>query len=175
MKKILLIFALAAFTTAFAQENRTEKKETVVTKTAVKSDKGTDVSTKAVTKTEKQVIGLADKDANQTNQTMIMEPMKVSSDVNYDYEGNRFKFISQKDEDGYRLMTVKDNATQEEYAIIKPTSQEGYYILAKDGTSSFGYFNADGNFVVEHYDADKDAIVSNIYKLEMNKDSMKKQ
>ncbi len=175
MKKVLIILALAAFTTGIAQENKNEKQETVLTKTAVKSEKGTDVSTKAVTKTEKQVITLADRDANQTNQTMVMEPMKVSSDVNYGYEGNRFKFISQKDEVGYRLMTVKDNATQEEYAIIKPTSQEGYYILAKDGTSSFGYFNAQGNFVVEHYDAEKDAIFSNIYKLEINKDTMKKQ
>ncbi len=175
MKKVLIVFALAAFTTGFAQENKNQKQETVVTKTAVKSEKGIDVSTKAVTQTEKQVITLAENDANQTNQTMVMEPTKVNTDVNYGYDGNRFKFISQKDEVGYRLMTVKDNATQEEYAIIKPTSQEGYYILAKDGTSSFGYFNADGNFVVEHYDAEKEAIVSYVYKLEMNKDTMKKQ
>ncbi len=166
---------MAAFTTAFAQENKNEKKETVVTKTAVKSEKGTEVSTKAVTNTEKQVITLADTDANQTNQTMVTEPAEISSDVNYGYDGNRFKFINQKDENGYRLMTVKDNATQEEYAIIKPTSQKGYYILSKDGTSSFGYFNTDGNFVVERYDATNDVMVSNIYKLEMNKETMNKQ
>lgn len=169
MKKVLIVFALAAFTTGFAQENRNEKQETVVTKTAVKSEIGTDVSTKAVTKTEKQVIALSDSDANQTNQAMVMEPTKVNTDVNYGYDGNRFKFINQKDENGYRLMTVKDNATHEEYAIIKPTSQEGYYILSKDGSSSFGYFNAEGNFVVERYDAEKDAIISDIYMLEMNK------
>ncbi|MDP2687163.1 MAG: hypothetical protein Q8O62_08070 [Aequorivita sp.] len=169
MKKVLIVFALAAFTTGFAQENKNEKQETVVTKTAVKSEIGTDVSTKAVTKTEKQVITLADSDANQTNQTMVMEPTNVNTDVNYGYDGNRFKFISQKDENGYRLMTVKDNATHEEYAIIKPTSQQGYYILSKDGSSSFGYFNAEGNFVVERYDAEKDAIISDIYMLEMNK------
>ena len=167
-----MIFALAAFTSAFAQENKNEKQETVVTKTAVKSEKGTDVSTKAVTKTENEVITLADSDAGQTNQTMVTEPAKISSDVNYGYEGNRFKFINQKDENGYRLMTVKDNATDEEYAVIKPTSQKGYYILSKDGTSSFGYFNADGNFVVESYDAKNDVMVSNIYKLEMNKETM---
>lgn len=169
MKKVLIVFALAAFTTGFAQENKNEKQETVVTKTAVKSEIGTDVSTKAVTKTEKQVITLSDSDANQTNQAMVMEPTKVNTDVNYGYDGNRFKFINQKDENGYRLMTVKDNATHEEYAIIKPTSQEGYYILSKDGSSSFGYFNAEGNFVVERYDAEKDAIISDIYMLEMNK------
>lgn len=164
-----MILALAAFTTGFAQENKNEKQETVVTKTAVKSEIGTDVSTKAITKTEKQVITLADEDVNQINQTMVMEPTKVNTDVNYGYDGNRYKFISQKDENGYRLMTVKDNATEEDYAIIKPTSQKGYYILSKDGSSSFGYFNAEGNFVVERYDTEKDAIISDIYLLEMNK------
>ncbi|MBK5212445.1 MAG: hypothetical protein JJE55_02140 [Flavobacteriaceae bacterium] len=169
MKKILIVLALAAFTTGIAQENRNEKKETVVTKTAVKSDLGTDVSTKAVTKTEKQVIALDASEANQTNQSIQMEPVKVNTDVSYDYDGNRFKFINQKDQNGYRMMTIKDNATQDEYAVIKPTSQNGYYILSKDGTSSFGYFNADGNFVVERYDAKNDVVVSDIYKLEMNK------
>ncbi len=100
--------------------------------------------------------------------------MRLIHDVNYGYNGNRFKFINQKDEDGYRLMTVKDNATQEEYAIIKPTSQNGYYIMSQDGKSSFGYFNANGNFVVERYDSKLGAIVSDVYKLEM-KDDMKKR
>ncbi len=173
MKKILIVLALAAFTTGIAQENRNEKKETVVTKTAVKSEKGTEVSTKAVTQTQKQVIALDASEANQTNQSIQMEPVKVNTEVSYDYDGNRFKFLNQKDEDGYRLMTIKDNATQEEYAVIKPTSQNGYYIMSQQGKSSFGYFNADGNFVVERYDPDLDVIVSEIYKLEMNKDSMK--
>jgi len=177
MKRVLIVLALflAAFTTAFAQENKNEKQETVVTKTAVKSEKGTDVSTKAVTKTQKEVVKLSDNDAGQTNQTMVTEPAQISSDVSYGYDGNRFQFINQKDEKGYRLMTVKDNATTEEYAIIKPTSQEGYYILSKDGTSSFGYFNADGNFVVESYDAVNDVMVSNIYKMEINKETLHKQ
>lgn len=173
MKKVLIIFALAAFTTGFAQENKNTKQETTVTKKSVKSDKGVDVSTKAVTKTEKQILSLEDVNANKTNQNVVMKPAEVDTDVSYGYDGNRFKFISQKDENGYRLMTVRDNATQEEYAIIKPTSQNGYYILSKDGTSSFGYFNADGNFVVERYDAKQDAVVSDVYKLDMKKDSMK--
>lgn len=180
MKKILMIIALAAVTTGFAQENKNEKKETIVTKTAVKSEKGTDVSSKAVTKTEKQVVSLSDMDANQTNQTMIVEPTQIKTDVDYDYNGNRFKFINQKDENGYRMMTVKDNATNEEYAIIKPTSKNGYYILSQKGKSSFGYMNENGDFVVESYDADKDAVISTIYKINssnmnekpMDKDSM---
>ncbi len=172
MKKILIL-ALAAFTASFAQENKNEKKETVLTNTAVKSYKGTEVSTKAVTKTVKQEIALNDSQANQTNQSVVMKPAQVDTDISYNYEGNRFKFISQKDNNGYRLMTVKDNATQEEYAILKPTSQNGYYILSQSGKSSFGYFNADGNFVVERYDPKTDAVISEIYKVEMNKDAVK--
>lgn len=175
MKKALIIFALAAFTSGFAQvdKNTNKKKETVVTKTAVTNDKGTDVATKAVSRTEKQALTLADSDAQQTNQSVVMKPIELDTDVSYHYNGNRFQFINQKDENGYRLMTVKDNASNEEYAIIKPTSQNGYYILSQDGTSSFGYFNEEGNFVVDRYDAKLDAVVSNVYKLEMNKDSMK--
>ena len=170
MKKILLIFALAAFTTGFAQENTNTKKETITTKTAVKDSKGTKVSSKAVSIDSQQKIELEAGDSNKTNQNVVMTPVKVDTDVTYDYEGNRFQFLSQKDEEGYRLMTVKDNATQDEYAIIKPTSQNGYYIYSQNGKSSFGYFNADGNFVVESYDPETDAIVSQIYKLEF-KDS----
>ncbi|MDN3723644.1 hypothetical protein QRD02_04570 [Aequorivita sp. SDUM287046] len=36
MKKVLMIFALAAFTTSFAQDNKSEKTETVTTKVKVK-------------------------------------------------------------------------------------------------------------------------------------------
>lgn len=169
MKKLILIFALAAFTTGFAQENKNTKKETIVTKKSVKSDLGVDVSTKAETKTEKQTIKLDQAEANMTNQNMVMSPTEVDTDVNYSYDGNRFKFLNQKDEKGYRMMTVRDNATDQEYAIIKPSTQNGYYILSKDGTSSFGYFNADGNFVVESYNAATDAVEQIIYKMEMKK------
>lgn len=174
MRKLMIIFALAAFTTGFAQDNKNTKKETMVTKKTSKNDKGVDVSSKSETKTEKQTLSLEKADANKTNQNVIMSPSEVDTDVSYGYEGNRFKFINQKDENGYRMMTVKDNATQEEYAIIKPSTQNGYYILSQDGTSSFGYFNEDGNFVVERYDAKQDAVVSDVYKMEMNKDTMKK-
>lgn len=173
MKKLLLIFTLAAFTSAFAQENTNTIKETTTTKTAVKDSKGTKVSSKSMTVSEKQRLELQAKNSNQTNQEVKMSPVKVNTEVSYGYEGNRFQFLNQKDKDGYRLMNVRDNKTQNEYAIIKPTSQDGYYIYSKDGKSSFGYFNADGNFVVERYDENLDAIVSDVYKLEMNKASMK--
>ena len=167
MKKVLTIIALGAFTTTsvFAQENKNKQKETVTTKTAVKSEKGVDISTKEVTKTQKQAVTLSERDANRTNQEMIVAPAKINTEVNYDYEGNRYKFINQKDQDGYRMMTVQDNATHQEYAIIKPTSKNGYYIMSQDGDSSFGYFNEDGDFVVEKYDATKDDVISTVYRL----------
>ncbi|WP_034258925.1 hypothetical protein [Aequorivita capsosiphonis] len=174
MKKVLIIFALAAFTTGFAQENKDTTKESIITKESVKSSKGVDVSTKSKTITKKQARSLENADANKINQSVVMKPAEVDTNVSYSYDGNRFQFINQKDKNGYRMMTVRDNATKEDYAIIKPSTQNGYYILAKDGTSSFGYFNEDGNFVVERYDAKTDAVVSDVYKLDMKKDSMKK-
>lgn len=175
MKKLMIVFALAAFTSAFAQENKNKEKETVVTKTTVTDDKGTKSSSKSVSDTRKQVIGLDKGDANKVNQNIVMKPIEVDTDVSYGFDGNRFQFINQKDEDGYRLMTVRDNAKKEEYAIIKPSNQNGYYILSQDGESSFGYFNDEGNFVVERYDPKRDAVVSDVYKLEMGKKQLRKQ
>lgn len=173
MRKFMIVLALAAFTSAFAQENKNKKKETVVTKTTVTDAKGTQTSSKSISNTTKQVIGLDKNESNQVNQNIVMQPMEVDTEVSYGFEGNRFQFISQKDEDGYRLMTVRDNAKNEDYAIIKPSTQNGYYILAKDGQSSFGYFNDDGNFVVERYDPNTDAVISDVYKLEMNQKQLR--
>ena len=171
MKKIALIFALAAFTTGFAQKNLNTQKETVVTKTEVKDNKGTTESTKAVSIKKNQEINLANSDSKKTNQNIVMTPVKVNTDVVYAYEGNRFQFLNQKDKDGYRLMNVKDNETREEYAVIKPTSQNGYYIYSQKGKSSFGYFNEDGNFVVESYDPKTDSVVNQIYIMHMKDDN----
>ena len=175
MKKAILLLAMVSFSVTFAQvdKNTNTQKQTVVTKTTVTDAKGTDTATKAVTQTKKEVLTLKDSDASQTNQSVVMKPIVVDTDVTYSYDGNRFKFLSQKDENGYRLMTIKDNATNEQYAVIKPTSQNGYYIMSQDGKSSFGYFNADGNFVVERYDAKTDAIVSEVYKLNVKSDMKK--
>lgn len=170
MKKIFLIFALVAFTHTFAQKNTNTQKETVTTKTTVKDNEGAKVSSKSISKSQKQVIALEAENPNQTNQSIVMKPVEVNTDITYGYEGNRFKFLNQKDKDGYRLMTVKDNATQSEYAIIKPTSQNGYYIYSQDGKSSFGYFNEEGNFVVESYDPETDAVVNQIYRMHVKDD-----
>ena len=162
-----MIMALAVATTGFAQDtkNKNKKSETLTTKTTTRDNKGDKTAIKSVTEKEKQVISLQDGDENRTNQTMVMSPVEVDTEVNYGYDGDRFQFVNQEDKDGYRLMTVRDNAKHEEYAIIKPTSQDGYYILSKEGKTSFGYFNQEGNFVVERYDEKLDQIVSDVYKI----------
>lgn len=167
MKNALMIIALAVATTGFAQvdKNKNKKSETVTTKTITRDNKGEDVSSKSITETEKQKMSLNQSERNQVNQSVVMSPVEVDTEVNYGYEGDRFQFVSQEDKNGYRLMTVKDNAKHQEYAIIKPTSQDGYYILSKEGKTSFGYFNAEGNFVVERYDEKNDKIVSDVYKV----------
>ncbi len=172
MKKVLMIFALAAFTTAFAQENKNEKQETVVTKTAVKSENGKDVSTKAVTQTEKQVVALETSDANQTNQDVVLSPVKVNTNVNYSNEGTNYTF--QTAPVGYKMITT-DAGSVKDYAIIRPSSQKGYYIMSQDGNSSFGYFNQNGDFVVERYDSKTDAIISTVYQLQVKETKMMKK
>lgn len=175
MKKVIIVFALMASAAIFAQENKNKKTETVVTKTAVTDSDGTQIATKAVTNTKKQVLALEDNDSGKVNQSVVMKPTSIDTDVRYGFDGNRFQFLSQEDKDTYRLMTVKDHATKEEYAIIKPTSQNGYYIMSREGNSSFGYFNTEGNFVVERYDPNLKVIVSDVYKLQVKSDSANKK
>ncbi len=172
MKKVLMIFALAAFTSAFAQENKNEKKETVVTKTSVKDSKGTDVSTKEVTQTEKQVIALSNSDAHQTNQDVVPTPVQVNTDVNYSNEGRNYVF--QTAPVGYKMVS-SDAGSFKDYAIIRPSSQKGYYIMSQEGNNSFGYFNQNGDFVVERYDAASDAIISTVYQLQVKETKIMKK
>lgn len=169
-----MIIALAAFTTGFAQENKNEKKETVVTKTAVKDSKGMETASKSVTKTEKQVVGLESEDANQTNQEMVMRPVEIDTSVDYSMDGTEYTFTPEKK--GYRLVTANNDADSASYAVIRPTTQKGYYIMSQDGNSSFGYFNKAGDFVVESYDAATDSNVSTVYELKIkDKKVMKKE
>lgn len=58
MKKAMLLLAMVSFSVTFAQvdKNTNTEKQTVVTKTSVTDDKGTDTATKAVTQTKKEVL-----------------------------------------------------------------------------------------------------------------------
>ena len=102
----------------------------------------------------------------------MMLPSEVKTDVNYQNDDREFSFEAQAE--GYKMMAIKDKATNE-YATIRPSSQKGYYIYTQNGDNSFGYFNQNGNFVVERYDAKTDAIVTTIYKLEVQEQTMNKK
>ena len=79
---------------------------------------------------------LDEQDANKINQSVVMEPVEVDTNVSYEFEGNYFQFLNEENRDGYRLMTIRDNVADKEYAIIKPSSQDGYYIISREGKSS---------------------------------------
>ncbi|RMA64492.1 hypothetical protein [Ulvibacter antarcticus] len=173
MKKILMIIALAGVTSVFAQENKNEKKETVVTKTKVTDNMGTDVATKSVTKTEKQVIALQSGDENKTNQEIVMLPANVNTEVDYSNEGINYTF--EQDDRGYRMITGNGTDDINDYAILRPSTQKGYYIISQDGNNSFGYFDNDGNFVLESYNAVDDTVTSTVYQLEMKERKIMKK
>ncbi|MCW8982261.1 MAG: hypothetical protein OQJ83_12820 [Altibacter sp.] len=179
MKKILMVFALAACTTAFSQvtQNENEKTTTKVTKTTVKDSKGMDVTTKEVTTKQSQDLALTSFDGKHNFNT-VMEPVQVKTDVNYSNDGVSYRFEPHST-NGFQLMTMTEDDTKPmEYAVIRPSSQKGYYLMSQNGDNSFGYFNQNGHFVVESYDPQTDSIVYTIYKLDpaetkvMKKDKM---
>lgn len=170
MKKLLIIFALAAFSTTFAQANKNEKKETLTTKTTVTDSKGMNVSSKDITKTETQPVALSTSDANKTNQEMVLPPVYVHTDVSYNSDGTNYMF--QEDKSGYRMMKGNDANAASAYGLLRATSQKGYYILSQNGDSSFGYFDQNGNFVVESYDDTNDSMKTTTYSIQMKDQKM---
>jgi hypothetical protein len=170
MKKILLIFALAAFVTGGFAQVENEKTETVVTKTTTSDSQGKAVKTKEVTKTEIQDKALTDFDGKHNFNT-VMLPTEVNTDVDYDYDGVSYRFRPVKP--GYAIIDLNRDDT--EYARIYPSTQDGYYIYIKDGRSSLGYFNEDGDFVVEAYDPDNDGVMNYRYKIDLDDPNMKKK
>lgn len=165
MKKLMIVIAVSAFTSGFAQENVMEKSETTITKTTVVDNKGVDVSTKAVKETEKQAIEIEGQ-VDRSNFNTTVTPVISNSEVSYSHDGTNYAFLSE--DNGYKMMAlVDDNFNQ--YAIIRPSAREGYYICSQDGDNSMSYFDQDGNFVVESYDAENDAVISTTYKLQSSK------
>lgn len=173
MKKILIVFALAAFTGVYAQEtNKNENKTTVTTqtKTRVTDNSGVNVTTKETKKTATQELALRGFDGTHNFNT-VMTPTNVNTDVDYNYDGATYRF--QPADTGYTIMTGENGETT--YARIRPSSQRGYYIVTQEGNNSFGYFNSDGDFVVESYDPDNDGVMNYVYKIEYDDMKMKKE
>ncbi|GHC52018.1 hypothetical protein GCM10008083_14700 [Ulvibacter litoralis] len=167
----MIVFALAAFSTTFAQENVNEKQETTVTKTTVKNSKGVDVSTKAVTNTEKQSIAIEGQ-VDRNNFSTTITPTIANTEVSYNNEGKSYMF--ENEDNGYKIVSLT-GTDKNDHAIVRPSSRDGYYILSQNGESSFGYFDTEGNFVVESYNADTDDITSTIYKIEMKEKKIMKK
>jgi hypothetical protein len=166
MKKIMIIAALAIFSTGIAQ-NTNEKEVEKVKKTYVTDSDGVEVQTKKVEVNSNSEIALG-KRTSYHNFNTIMKPKKITTDVTYDYDSTTYRFV--KTPYGYALVDETDKAMTR--ANLYPTSQMGYYIYTENGTSSLGYFNADGDFIVETYDVDDDGVIS--YRYEMNLDDSKK-
>ncbi len=164
MKKVLMIFALAAFSTAFAQDNKSEQKETVTTKVTVKDNTGIHTDVQEVTRTETQPIKLDPKDSGKTDQDYELGPKKVQTNVSY--SSNEHNYMFENEANGYKIYDTK-TGEKTDSAILRPTSQKGYYIMSQEGNSSFGYFNEDGDFVVESYNPATDAVEKTIYKMEI--------
>jgi len=166
MKKIMIIAALAIFSTGIAQ-NTNEKEVKTTKKTITTDNDGVDINTKT-TKTEtKTNLAVGSKTYGQNFNT-LMKPTSVSTNVDYNYNGINYRFTPHKD--GFYLVDNK----QAKVARLSPTSQEGYYIYTKKGNNSFGYFNADGDFVVESFDPDNDGVMNYVYKIKVD-ETMKKK
>ncbi len=172
MKKVLMIFALAAFTTSFAQVNNSEMTETVTTKVVVKDNQGVKVDTKEVTTKASQPIKLDPADAGKTDQDYYVGPTRIQTDVSYNSDTRSYMF--ENEDKGYKVYDYK-SGEKKDYAILRPTSQKGFYIMSQEGNNSFGYFNQDGDFVVENYNSATDSVEKTVYKIEMkSKTSVKK-
>lgn len=172
MKKILIVFALAGFTSVFAQENKSEQTETVTTKVKVKDNTGIHTDVKEVTRTETQPIKLDPKDAGKMDQDYDLGPTKVQTDVSYNSSDHNYIFENEKN--GYKVYDTKAG-DKKDFAILRPTSVKGYYIMSQEGDNAFGYFNENGSFVVERYNPSTDAVEKTIYKLEMQSKTSIKQ
>ncbi len=175
MKKILIVFALAAFTTGFAQinKNTNTKETTLVKKTYIDDGKGIDVETQKATISQQRKLALKNSDVSKTNYSVTMTPLKVNTDYGYTYNNNKYTFRA--DEDGYSLIQVQDANKNPEYAKLKPLGQRGYYLFSKDGENSVGYFNQYGNFVVESLDSRNDTVTTTIFTLDEKSRNMIKE
>ncbi|PHR12711.1 MAG: hypothetical protein COA40_07435 [Aequorivita sp.] len=175
MKKILIVFALAAFTTGFAQvdKNTNTKETTIVKKTYIEDDQGIDVETQKATISQQRQLALKNTDVVKTNYSVTMTPITINTDYSYTFNNNKYSFSA--DNNGYTLNQIVTGAQNSEYAKLKPLGQKGYYLFKKDGQTSVGYFNQYGNFVVEGFDSNTDNVSTIIFTLDDKSRSMMKE
>ncbi|WP_432410342.1 hypothetical protein [Rasiella sp. SM2506] len=168
MKKIMIIAALAIFSTGIAQ-NTNENEVKTVKKTVITDNDGENVTSKTVKTKIKEDLALGKRVSNQNFNT-IMSPATVTTDIDYNYNGLSYRFVPENK--GYSIVDRKNDNVK--VARLYPTSQKGYYIYTQEDTSSFGYFNADGDFVVESYDPDNDGVMNYVYKIKIDENTKNK-
>lgn len=175
MKKILIVFALAVFTTGFAQVNKNTntKETTIIKKTYIDDGKGIDVETQKATISQQRKLALKNTDVSKTNYSVTMTPLTINTDYGYTYNNNKYAF--KKDENGYSLIQINDDEMSPEYAKLKPLGQRGYYLYSKDNQTSVGYFNQYGNFVVESFNSENDTVSTTIFTLDEKSRNMIKE
>lgn len=161
MKRIVIFFTLIIGLLSYGQNTETE---TITTKKTITDNKGSRTETENKSFTKSQKMRLDEEDVNKVNQSVIIEPEEINTEVSYDFEGSQFQFSDRKNNEGYRFSEI-NGKSKDNHALITPSSKRGYYIITKDDKTSMGYFNKDGNFVIEHFDKEKEKIVQEIYKL----------
>ncbi len=174
MKKLIMIFALAAFTTGYSQVDRNTNTEetTIVKKTYIDDGTGIDVETQKAIISKQRELALQNTDVNKTNYSVKMTPLTINTDYEYDYNNNKYSFLPNNN--GYSLMEVKGKTIDNEFAKLRPLGQKGYYLFSKDGETSVGYFNQYGNFVVESFDSENNTLSTTIFTLdEKSRNKMK--
>ncbi|TQD40169.1 hypothetical protein [Haloflavibacter putidus] len=158
MKRLLIILALGAVTTGFAQnEDRLEKTTTV--KTTTKSSKGVNVDVKQ--RKHKQAETLELENSDETNQS-VTRKKSFSATKAMMVDGDQFTV--RKDNKGYVMMKMKDGRMQE-YGKIRKIDDNNAYFLIIDDKHSIGFFDDEGNFILKSYDPEADIVVSKKYRI----------
>lgn len=164
MKFVIALLIFTVTFTGFAQDRNTDEvKETVVTKTTVKSSLGEDVSIKKQERIAKQNLAL--EQDGTTNQRLNRKPVVVESSTTF-VSGGR-DYVIQPDAKGF-LITIVKNGKKQDFGKIRKMSRPNAYLLVTEEGNAFGYFNDEGDFVVESYDPAKDAIVADSFAISKN-------
>ncbi len=158
MRRLLIILALGAVTTGFAQnEDKLEKTTTV--KTTTKSSKGVNVDVKQQKHKHTETLELENSD--ETNQS-VTRKKSFSATKAMMVDGNQFTI--KKDDKGYLMMEMNDGRMQEYGKIRKIDDNNAYFLITED-KQSIGFFDSEGNFILKSYDPDADIVISKKYRI----------
>ncbi|HET8887166.1 MAG TPA: hypothetical protein VFM70_12525 [Salinimicrobium sp.] len=167
MKKFIMVLALAAFTTGFAQEKNVNKSEEVrTTKATVKTNKGLETVSKKEKIEARQVIELKNADKKKVNYEVKEQPFVIEYETSFTSGDTNYNFTP--DDKGF-VLTRENNGNGNEkmmpYGKARETGNEGVFIISTKNKNNFaiGSFDAEGNFIIETYDPKADVIVKEVF------------